>query len=155
VRQVLGEEHPDTQMMMGRLTDAARAAGMTPGSLSPSPSPAPAPEPVTATVSGLVSAAELNDCSAEVLSWVEAKGRYQCRVSKRDGSTSSVAIKPANLLLPVGTAVIVCGVTGAPELSGKAGVTREFSAEKGRYIVKVEGRPKAAALQPHNIMVQM
>jgi hypothetical protein len=143
--QVLGKGHPDTQMMMARLNEVARAAGMTPGgrpAASPSPAPAPATAaPVAATVSGLVSAAELNGCAAvsgqsalprstdntrparlietlrsgrfgqEVLSWVKTKGRYQCRVSKHDGSSTIAAIKPGNLLLPTGTVVTVCGVT--------------------------------------------
>jgi hypothetical protein len=92
-------------MMMGRLNDVARASGMKPAgasgggtSASALASPAPAPAPaaaasvaVVATVIGLVSAAELNDCDAEVLSWAEAKGRYQCRVHKPDGAKNSVA----------------------------------------------------------------
>ena len=111
--QVFGKEHPDTQMMMARLNDAARAAEMRPSGCAESPSPSPAltPAPVMGTVSGLVSAAELNGCSAEVLSWKKARGRYQCRVSKHNGSCCSVAIKPGNLLLSPGTAVTVCGVT--------------------------------------------
>ena len=72
------------------------------------------------TVSGLVSAAELNGCSAEVLSWIKAKGRYQCRVSKHDGSCCSVAIKPGNLLLSPGTAVTVCGVTSVTDIVVRA-----------------------------------
>ena len=99
--------------MMGRLNDVARASGMKPGgasgggtSASASASPAPAPAPaaaasvaVVATVVDLVSTAELNDCDAEVLSWAEAKGRYQCRVHKPDGAKNSVAFCDASFRL--------------------------------------------------------
>ena len=120
--KVLGKEHPDTQMMMGRLNEAARDAGMRPGggggggggggSASPASVPALAPAPVLAQVCGLVNAADLNQCSATVISWVEEQRRYQCRVRKHDGSFCSVGVKPGNLLLPAGTAVTVRGVTG-------------------------------------------
>ena len=107
--RVLGKEHPDTQMMMGRLNEAARASGMRPGG---GPSSVPAPARALAEVCGLVNAAHLNHCSATVISWGEDKGRYQCRVHKHDGSCCSVGIKPENLLLSSGTAVTVRGITG-------------------------------------------
>ena len=162
--QVLGRDHPDTQSSMDLLNDVAKRSGMVPGhpkpaTPAPSPSPSPAeetttPRAVVATVTGLANAAELNGCSAEVQSWNEEKGRYLCRVRKGDGSHATTHIKPPNLLLPPGTAVTVCGVTGAAELNGRAGVTGEFAAEKGRYSVRVEGRKKPAGLKPENVRVQ-
>jgi hypothetical protein len=110
--KVLGKEHPDTQMMMGRLNEAARGSGMQPGGGGGSTPPASVPAPVLAQVCGLVNAADLNQCSATVVSWVEEKGRYQCRVRKHDGSFCSVGVKPGNLLLPAGTAVTVRGIAG-------------------------------------------
>ena len=161
--QVLGRDHPDTQSSMDLLNDVAKRSGMVPGRPKPAPAPAPSPAPaeqtttpraVVATVTGLANAAELNDCSAEVQSWNEEKGRYLCRVRKGDGSHATTHIKPPNLLLPPGTAVTVCGVTGAAELNGRAGVTGEFAAEKGRYSVRVEGRKKPAGLKPENVRVR-
>ena len=165
--QALGRDHPDTQSSMDLLNDVARRSGMVPGPPKPAAAPAPAPAPapaeetmtpraVIATVAGLANAAaaELNGCSAEVQSWNEEKGRYLCRVRKGDGSHAKTHIKPPNLLLPPGTAVTVCGVTGAAELNGRAGVTGEFAAEKGRYSVRVEGRKKPAGLKPENVRVQ-
>lgn len=118
--KVLGKEHPDTQMMMGRLNEAARVSGMRPGdggggggdSAPPASVSALAAEPVVAQVCGLVTAADLNQCSAIVISWVQEKGRYQCRVRKHEGSFCSVGVKPGNLLLPAGAAVTVRGITG-------------------------------------------
>jgi hypothetical protein len=72
-------------------------------------------------------------------------------VRKPDGSVSKTFIKPGNLLMPAGTAVCVCGVTGAPELNGRVGVAGSWSAEKGRYAVVVEGRAKPAGLRPENV----
>ena len=59
---------------------------------------------------------------------------------------------PASLVLAVGTAVIVSGLTGAPELNGRTGVIEGFDDEKGRYAVRLAGRKKPAALRPGNCL---
>ena len=59
---------------------------------------------------------------------------------------------PASLVLAVGTAAIVSGLTGAPELNGRTGVVEGFDEEKGRCAVRFAGRKKPAALRPQNCL---
>ena len=63
-----------------------------------------------------------------------------------------INLKPDNLVLAQGSAVIATGLTGAPELNGQRGVVEGWLEEKGRYAVRLEDkrRKKAANLKPEN-----
>lgn len=53
-----------------------------------------------------------------------------------DGET--VAVAPADVILPSGTVIFVAGLQGAPEFNGKQGKILSYDAEAGRYLVQVE-----------------
>ena len=77
--------------------------------------------------------------------------RQRCLDAHR-GATRINLIKPANLVLAEGSAVVATGLTGAPELNGQRGVVEGWLEEKGRYAVRLEDkrRTKAANLKPEN-----
>ena len=64
------------------------------------------------------------------------KGRYRCQA--RTGKP--IGIKPDNLILSEGSAVIVEGLDAAPEWNGKRGLVESYDAAKGRYQLLVKGR---------------
>jgi hypothetical protein len=53
-----------------------------------------------------------------------------------------IGIKPENLILLEGSAVIVEGLDAAPEWNGKRGLVESYDAAKGRYQLLVKGRTK-------------
>ena len=55
-------------------------------------------------------------------------------------------------MLAEGSAVVVTGLTGAPELNGQKGIVEGWLEEKGRYEVRLEDkrRKKLANLRPEN-----
>ena len=55
-------------------------------------------------------------------------------------------IKPENLLLRNGTAVIIQGLEKTPQWNGQRGLIQDFDTEKRRYAVKIEGRDRTLAL---------
>ena len=61
-------------------------------------------------------------------------------------------LKPTNLVLADGSAVVAAGLTGAPELNGQRGTVEGWLEEKGRYAVRLEDkrRKKVANLRPEN-----
>ena len=69
-----------------------------------------------------------------------------------DGKQELINLKPANLVLAEGSAVVATGLTGAPELNGQRGIVEGWLEEKGRYAVRLEDkrRTKAASLRPEN-----
>ena len=68
------------------------------------------------------------------------------------GKNEQINLKPANLVLAEGSAVVATGLTGAPELNGQRGIVEGWLEEKGRYAVRLEDkrRKKAANLRPEN-----
>ena len=68
-----------------------------------------------------------------------------------------ISLKPANLVLAEGSAVVATGLTGAPELNGQRGIVEGWLEEKGRYAVRLEDkrRTKAANLRPENCRVDV
>ena len=57
-------------------------------------------------------------------------------------------VRPEDMRLREGTAVVIEGLVHAPEWNGKRGLLLSFDAEKGRYQVAVKGRKKALGLRP-------
>ena len=52
-------------------------------------------------------------------------------------SLEPLGIRQANVILHSGTAVVVDGLTSAPEWNGTRGLIRSFDADKGRYEVLI------------------
>ena len=69
-----------------------------------------------------------------------------------DGKQELINLKPANLVLAEGSAVVATGLTGAPELNGQWGIVEGWLEEKGRYAVRLEdkARKRPANLRPEN-----
>ena len=86
--------------------------------------------------------------------YLKDKGRYTVQLPPllADGEREQVNLKPANLVLAEGSAVVATGLTGAPELNGQRGIVEGWLEEKGRYAVRLEdkARKKAANLKPEN-----
>ena len=92
------------------------------------------------TLVGLGSRPELNGESAFVVGF--DKGRYRVRLEGGAPSGKPLGIKPANLALGPGTAVIVEGLRSQPEWNGKRGLVKSVDAEQGRYRLLVKGRAR-------------
>ena len=67
-----------------------------------------------------------------------------------DGKRWQILLKPANLVLVVGSAVVATGLTGAPELNGRMGKVEGWDAEAGRYVVRLEGERQLKRLKPED-----
>jgi curved DNA-binding protein CbpA len=84
-------------------------------------------------ISGLSSNAELNGSMGTLFDRILASDRYQVRV----GRGGSISVKPANLILPVGTCVIIIGLQNAAQYNGKQGTISEIDRNQKRYLVDV------------------
>ena len=96
---------------------------------------------------------ELNGAEVTIKRFLKDKGRYTVLLPPdAAGKQESINLKPANLVLAEGSAVVATGLTGAPELNGQRGVVEGWLEEKGRYAVRLEDkrRKKAANLRPEN-----
>jgi hypothetical protein len=70
------------------------------------------------------------------------KGRYRVRLEGSAPSGKPLGIKPANLALGPGTAVVVEGLRSQPEWNGKRGLVQSFDEQRGRYALLVKGRAR-------------
>ena len=59
-------------------------------------------------------------------------------------------LKPTNLVLADGSAVVAAGLTGAPELNGRKGTVEGWGEEAGRYAVRLEHERRPKRLRPEN-----
>ena len=93
-----------------------------------------------------------------ILGYLHEKGRYRVSLSGT-APTKLMAIKRENLRYSATSTdsavalfcpVIVCDLAAAPELNALRGEVTGFDAERGRYVVEIEGRKKPAALKPQN-----
>ena len=91
-----------------------------------------------ATMVGLASKPELNGEEAYVVGFDAAKGRYRVRHGGNYRTGKPIGIKPDNLILSQGSAVIVEGLDAAPEWNGKRGLVESYDAAKGRYRLLVK-----------------
>ena len=128
-RRVLGEAHPVTQQ-------AARTLAVTRERLAITPPGACA----VGTLAGLGGRPELNGEFTFVVGF--DKGRYRVRLEGGAPSGKPLGIKPANLALGPGTAVIVEGLRSQPEWNGKRFLVESIDAEQGRYQLLVKGRAR-------------
>eukprot|EP01043_Picozoa_sp_COSAG02_P003297 COSAG02_NODE_80_length_40128_cov_591.169002_15_plen_601_part_00 len=106
-----------------------------------------------ATVYGVQSRPQLNGTSVTIRRFLIDKGRCVCVVLLPRGANckrEKILLKPANLVLVVGSAVVATGLTGAPELNGRTGKVEEWDAEAGRYVVRLEGERQLKRLKPEN-----
>lgn len=94
------------------------------------------------TLVGLIAKPELNGMAAHVVGYDAAKDRYRVRLYGSGTTERPLGIKPANIILDPGTAVVVEGLSGSPEWNGKLGVIKDFDEEKRRYQLQMEGRTK-------------
>ena len=95
------------------------------------------------TLVGLASKPELNGKQVCVTGFDMAKGRYHVRHHGANAQTGRpLGIKPSNIILKHGTAVIVEGLQAAPEWNGQRGIIGSFDSAKGRYHLLFRGRPK-------------
>jgi|EP01046_Picozoa_sp_COSAG06_P018239 hypothetical protein len=129
--QELGPDHPCTQELTGTLSQMRQYMDGVPSGTC-----------ALGTLVGLASKPELNGEKAYVVGFDAAKGRYRVR---REGNMTigkPIGIKPENLILKQGVAVIVEGLDAAPEWNGKRGLVESYDAAKGRYQLLVKGRTK-------------
>ena len=112
----------------------------------------------TATVIDAQSRPELNGAEVTIRKYLKEKGNYIVWLPPgADGEQERVNLKPANLVLAEGSAVVATGLTGAPELNGQRGIVEGWLEEKGRYAVRLEDkrRTKAANLRPENCIADV
>lgn len=144
-RRVLGPRHPKTLSLTKEFEewndDAScrnvRAVGM---------------------VVGLASRSDLNGVIVAVLRFDIDKDRYICRPNNQG---KNIALKPPNLFLNTGTAVIIHGLQQAPEYNGRRGLL--FADPKSsvkadtavdRHTCRIEGRDKDMRLRPDCFRVE-
>jgi hypothetical protein len=73
----------------------------------------------------------------------EGLGRYQVQLKELG---ERVNLKPRNLILREGAAVVVGGVQSQPKLDGREGTVLEFDAGRGQYKVRLEGEARLKML---------
>eukprot|EP01044_Picomonas_judraskeda_P001460 COSAG03_NODE_88_length_13468_cov_4.757798_7_plen_481_part_00 len=106
-----------------------------------------------ATVVGVLSRPELNGAEVTIRRFLIDKGRYAVQLPPdSNGKQERINLKPANLVLVEGSAMVATGLMGAPELNGGRGIVECWLEEKGRYAVRLEGKrqKKVANLRPEN-----
>lgn len=127
--RVLGPAHPD---MVAQSTNLARSKKrcMDTGSAF-----------ALGHLVGLKSKPELNGKVGYVRGFGD--GRYRVYLEGSDRATKPLGIKPINLVLHSGTAVIVEGLVSAPEWNGKRGIVQSCDEEHLRYkiVLKDHARP--------------
>ena len=132
----LGPEHPSTQHLSDVLARTRQDYSQTPSDTR-----------ALGTLVGLASKPELNGEEVWVVGFDAAKGRYRVRHEGNSRTGKPIGIKPENLILYQGSAVIVEGLDAAPEWNGKRGLVESYDAAKGRYRLLVKGRAKALGVK--------
>eukprot|EP01046_Picozoa_sp_COSAG06_P053366 COSAG06_NODE_9209_length_1958_cov_1.408822_1_plen_590_part_10 len=133
-RRELGPAHPMTQQL-ARWHVGTSDERFPPGTRA------------TGQLFGLAAKPELNGKQAAVVGFDTAKGRYHVRHEGNWWTGRPIGIKPANLILRQGSAVIVEGLDTAPEWNGKRGLVESYDAAKGRYRLLVKERTKALGVR--------
>jgi hypothetical protein len=135
-RRELGDVHVITQHAVRKLAEMRQNLARHP----------PGTRAIGSLV-GLASRPELNGKDAWVIGFDEAKGRYRVRPGDTCLEDKLSAIKPANLILNQGTAVIVGGLEAAPEWNGERGLVERYDKVAGRYQLLMKGREKALGVK--------
>lgn len=109
-------------------------------------------------ISGLLARPELNGLVGEPISYSSERSRYSVRI---DGEI--VALRSENLRLQprddaadatafgAGVKVLLKGLLAKPELNGCGGTIVEWNAEKGRYVVQLDGSLASMLLRASNL----
>jgi hypothetical protein len=99
------------------------------------------------TLQDLSGQAQLNGQECTILGYNAEKERYAVSVGQK-----KIAIKPANVRLPVGTSVQITGLqsTAAQSLNGTYGTISSFDTTASRYVVKHKAGDKK--LKPQNVL---
>jgi hypothetical protein len=134
--QQLGPEHQCTQQLSDVLARTRQDHSQTPSGTR-----------ALGTLVGLASKPELNGEEACVVGFDTGKGRYRVRHGGNMLTGKPMGIKPENLILYQGSAVIVEGLEAAPEWNGKRGLVESYDTEKGRYQLLVQGRNKTLGVK--------
>lgn len=85
-------------------------------------------------VNGLQSNPELNGAMGTLFDRVLSTDRYQIRLSRG----GSVSVKPGNLILPVGTCVVIVGLQNAAQYNGRQGTISEIDRAQRRYVIDLD-----------------
>eukprot|EP00928_Gymnodinium_smaydae_P014147 TRINITY_DN1513_c0_g1_i1.p1 TRINITY_DN1513_c0_g1~~TRINITY_DN1513_c0_g1_i1.p1 ORF type:complete len:386 (-),score=74.47 TRINITY_DN1513_c0_g1_i1:29-1105(-) len=89
-------------------------------------------------VTGIESQPELNGQAGTVLNYKSQEGRYMVRLQKKMANGRDViGIQPCNVILPVGTRVVVCGLSNE-QFNGLMAVIKEFDRTAMRYTVECQ-----------------
>ena len=136
VLRELGPEHPCTW----HLTDVVEQSQGTTAAY-------PSGIRAVGTLVGLASKPELNGKQAYVVGFDAGKGRYRVRHGGNARTDKPIGIKPENLIVTQGSAVIVEGLDAAPEWNGKRGLVESYDVAKGRYRLLVKGRTKTLGVK--------
>ena len=88
---------------------------------------------------GLVEQPALNDMDGQIVGFDRARGRYTIRVD--EPQMRLAALLPANVLLPVGSAVRIDGLTtaNASRFNGRWATVTAVHRPAGRYVVDLGG----------------
>jgi hypothetical protein len=77
---------------------------------------------------------ELNGKTGTILTWIPNKERYNIHVS---ALKKVVSLRPANVVLDVGTVGYISGLQSKPELNGKWGTVKDWIRESNKYDVQL------------------
>ena len=99
---------------------------------------------------GLRSKPEWNGRRGSIHGYNEAKARYQVRLD--DGSGSGGIVRPANVQLPAGTAVVITGLVNAQQWNSKRGTVLSFEPSSRRYAVRIQEGGRQLKLKLENVL---
>jgi len=85
-------------------------------------------------ISEISSQPELNGKSGTIITWNEAKERYNIYVTTVQ---KIVSLKPTNVILDKGTVAQVTGLNSKPELNGRWGTIKDWVRETNKYDVQL------------------
>jgi tetratricopeptide (TPR) repeat protein len=153
--KVLPAQHPKIKLVEAALKMVKPSLQQTPrhGIHSTTHREKPSTLPLVGVLCcGLQSKPEWNGQQGSIRGYDKEEARYQVRVDGPHGGDGNV--RPANVLLPVGTAVVIMGLLKAPQWNGKHGSIAAFDAPSGRYAVRIEGQSAVLKLKLENVLAR-
>ena len=108
-------------------------------------------------ISGLMARTDLNGKTGECISFSSIQGRYTVNIDGTD-----IALKAANLQIIVanagdedafsaGSRVKIKNLSAKPELNGSGASVVEWNAEKGRFVIEIDGSMQRMLLRAANL----
>ena len=100
-------------------------------------------------ITGVESRPELNGRRGDVVGFSEDTGRYVLAVQ---GETGTIALRPANVVLPRGTCVTITDLQSesAQRHNGRAGTVVDFDPDAGRYLIQLPDAQEQLSLKLPN-----